>query len=1032
MPTRFLLAAVAATASLAVGRPLAAQQLDPRLYQDLHWRNIGPFRGGRTKAASGVPGRPNEFYVGVVNGGVWKTTDYGRTWTPIFDDQPTGSVGALAIAPSDPEVIYVGSGEGLQRPDLSTGNGIYKSADGGKTWRHLGLRDGQQIPQIAIDPHDPNRLFVAVMGHPYGPNEERGLYLSTDGAETFRRVLSRDENTGAVDVVLDPKNPEIVYAVLWEARQAPWENGFFYGPGSGLYKSTDGGATWRQLTRGLPTFDDGLGRIGITVAPSDPNRLYASVEVNGAGWLFRSDDAGESWYRVTADLRVVGRPSDFAEVKVDPTNPDVVYTGSVVTWKSVDGGKTFAAFRGAPGGDDYHRIWINPENPKIILIAADQGVIITVNGGESWSSWYNQPTAQFYHVSADNAFPYRVCGGQQESGSACVASRGNDGQITFREWHPVGVEEYGYVAPDPLDPDLVYGGKVTRYDRRTGQTQDVAPLPFRSADYRMVRTAPLLYSPVNPRALYFGANRVWKTLDGGRHWTTISPDLTRTDSRIPPNVAPYGSRDEATARHPGVVYTLAPSPIAERILWAGTDDGLIQVTFDGGRRWRNVTPPALGPWAKVSIIDASHFDTLTAYAAINTLRLDDLRPHILRTQDGGRSWTEITAGLPDDAPVNTVREDPRRRGLLFAGTERTVSVSFDDGDHWQSLRLNLPATSIRDLIVKDDDLVIGTHGRGFWILDDLTPLRQITAATAERPAALFRPEKATRVRWNTNTDTPLPPDEPRSPNPPDGAILNYWLGRPAGTPVVLEILDSTGAVVRRYASDDSVPPIRDEGNVPALWIRPVRVPSTEPGMHRFVWDLRYPPPPVAHVGYPIAAVPGDTPRVPRGPWVLPGRYQVRLTADGRSLTQPLTVRMDPRVRTAMADLRRQLVLSRRMVAGVGRANDALARLRTLRDSLRARRVEAPAPLARAIDSVEAGAATLEGSAGGLSAQLLRLYDILEGADRAPTSQAVAAIAERDRALAGLEAAWRRFREGPLARLDARLRAAGLAPLGSGR
>ena len=560
----------------------------------------------------------------------------------------------------------------------------------------------------------------------------------------------------------------------------------------------------------------------------------------------------------------------------------MVYTGSVVAWKSTDGGKTFTAFRGAPGGDDYHRIWINPENPKIILIAADQGVIITVNGGETWSSWYNQPTAQFYHVSTDRAFPYRVCGGQQESGSACVASRGDDGQITFREWHPVGVEEYGYVAPDPLDPDVVYGGKVTRYDRRTGQTQDVAPRPFRSADYRMLRTAPLLFSPVDPRVLYFGANRVWKTRDGGRHWTTISPDLTRTDSVVPPSVTPYDSRAEAVARHPGVIYTLAPSPLSERVLWAGTDDGLIQVTFDGGTRWRNVTPPALVPWAKVSMMDASHFDTLTAYAAVNTLRLDDLRPHVLRTRDGGRTWTEITAGLPSDAPVNTVKEDPKRRGLLFAGTERTVYVSFDDGDRWQSLRLDLPATSIRDLVVKDDDLVLGTHGRGFWILDDITALRQLTAATPSEPVRLFRPAPAIRVRWNTNTDTPLPPDEPRSQNPPDGAVIDYWLGRAAEGPVGLEIRDSAGALVRRYAGDDSVPPIRDEGNVPALWIRPVRVPSGAVGFHRFVWDLRYPPPPVTRFGYPIAAVPGDTPREPRGPWVLPGRYRVRLTVGGRT------------------------------------------------------------------------------------------------------------------------------------------------------
>ncbi|MFL5580595.1 MAG: glycoside hydrolase, partial [Gemmatimonadaceae bacterium] len=675
-------------AALAPAAPLRAQSLDPRLFAEMRWRPIGPFRGGRTKAAAGVPGRPGLFYVGVVNGGVLRTTDFGRTWEPIFDDQPTGSIGALAIAPSDPNVIYVGSGEGLQRPDLSTGDGIYKSTDAGRTWTHLGLRDGQQIPQIVVDPRDPNRLFVAVLGHPYGANAERGVYRSLDGGRTFERVLYRDENTGAVDVVMDPRDANTLYAALWESRQAPWENGVFQGPGSGLYKSTDGGASWRRLTSGLPTFEaDGLGRIGVTVAPSEPRRLYATVDATRNGGLYRSDDAGETWRRATDDPRFTSRGSDFAEVKVDPRNPDVVYTGSVVAWKSTDGGRTFVALRGAPGGDDYHRFWISPDDPNVILLASDQGAVITVNGGQTWSSWYNQSTAQFYHVSTDDAFPYRVCGGQQESGSACVLSRSDDGRITFRDWHPVGVEEYGYVAADPLDPDIVYGGKVTRYDRRTGQVQDVAPRLFRSADYRALRTAPVLFSPVNPRALYFATNVVWRTTNGGTSWTQISPDLTRGDSVVPPNVGRYASSAAAAARHAGVVYTLAPSYLTERVLWAGTDDGLVQLTTDGGATWRDVTPPEVRarPWSKISVIDASRFDSLGAYVAVNTFRLDDLRPHVYRTHDGGRTWQRMVAGIDSGAVINAVREDPKRRGLLYAAGETQVWVSFDDGDRWQSL-----------------------------------------------------------------------------------------------------------------------------------------------------------------------------------------------------------------------------------------------------------------------------------------------------------------------------------------------------------
>jgi photosystem II stability/assembly factor-like uncharacterized protein len=935
-------------------QPKAPSPLIQACCGDIRYRMIGPFRGGRTKAAAGVPDQPHTFYVGVVNGGVWKTTDAGRTWFPIFDDQPTGSIGAIAIAPSDPNVIYVGSGEGLQRPDLSTGDGIYKSIDAGRTWTHLGLRDGQQIPQIVVHPTDPNRVWVAVLGHPYGPNEERGVFRSRDGGKTFDKVLYTDADTGAADLVIDPKNPDILYAAMWEARQGPWENADFRGPGTGVFKSTDGGSTWRPINKGFPTFEQQrLGRIGLTVAPSDPRRLFATVEANQQAGLYRSDDAGESWRLINEDARVTMRASDFAEVKVHPTNPDIVFTGSIVAWKSVDGGKTFTALRGAPGGDDYHRFWINPRNPDIILTATDQGVVITLNGGATWSSWYNQPTAQFYHVSTDFNFPYRVCGGQQESGSACVASRGDHGRITFRDWRPVGVEEYGYVAPDPNNPDIYYGGKVTRYDWKTGQTQNVSPMPVRRGDYRVLRTMPVMFSPLDKRTLYFASNVLWKTTDGGQSWTAISPDLSRETWEVPASVGKYRDAPDAKPTRRGVIYTIAPSTLDVNTIWAGTDDGLIHVTRDGGKTWSNVTPAQLTPWAKVSLMDASHFDSNIAYAAVNTFRLDDLRPHIYRTRDGGKSWTPIANGIPAGGIVNVVREDSQRRGLLFAGTEQAVYVSFDDGDEWHSLRLNMPATSIRDLVIKDDDLVIGTHGRGFWILDDITPLRQVGTRVAAAAVHLYRPQDAWRVRWNMYTDTPLPPDEPAGENPPDGAVINYFL-KGAVPSVLIEIVDTAGRVARRYTSEEQIEPLRDEGNAPRYWIRPPNPPGKTAGMHRFVWDLHYAPPKAAYT-YPIAATPGNTARVPLGPWAPPGGYTVRLTAGGQTVTAPLRVRMDPRVKTTPTALDQQFTTSLQLVPTISRLYDMSAK------NERAR--------------------TLHG-------QMLQVYNALQSADVAPTTQAL--------------------------------------------
>lgn len=907
----------------------AGTTFDPSLFRELQWRNIGPHRASRTEAIEGVESQPHTFYMGVVNGGVWKTTDAGRTWFPIFDEQPTGCIGTIAVAPSNPNVIYVGTGEAQQRPDLSTGDGIYKSTDAGKTWTHLsGLRDSQQIADIAVDPKNADRVFVAALGHPYGPNTERGIFRSTNGGRSFERVLYKDENTGASDVLIDPVNPQVVYASLWQARQGPWENGDFRGPGTGLFKSTDGGTTWRPLTKGLPPWEpDRLGRIGLGIAPSLTSRLYAVVEARNNAGIYRSDDAGESWARVSDDSRVVARPNDATDVKVHPTNPDIVFVPTIVAWKSIDGGKTFTAFRGAPGGDDYQQAWINPRNPDIIAMSSDQGAIISLNGGETWSSFYNQPTAAMYHVSTDNSFPYRVCSGQQESGSVCIRSRGDNGEITWQDWTPVGAEEYGYVAPDPLDPDIVYGGKVTRWDRRTGQRQDVGPVFGRPSNGRVVRTMPVLFSPINPKKLYHSTNVVWQTVNGGQSWDQISPDLTRATWEIPKNVGIYSTLPEAQPSQRGVVYTIAPSYLDENTIWAGTDDGLIHVTRDGGKSWTNVTPPQLVPWAKVSLMDASHFDANTAYAAINTYRLDDVRPHLYRTRDGGKTWTAITSGLPNGTIANAVREDPKRRGLLFAGLEQAVFVSFDDGDHWQSLRINMPATSIRDLVIKDDDLVVGTHGRSFWILDDITPLRQMTPEAVSANVHLFAPQEAWRFRWNKNTDTPLPPDEPAGQNPPDGAIVHYYLKSAATGPVTLEIVDSAGAVVRKYSSADPPEPLVEGRNTPDYWLRPHRPLLATAGLHRFVWDVHHERPAVNNFTYPISAIAQNTPRVPLGSWAIPGTYTVRLTVDGRTFTQPLVVKMDPRVKASTADLQLQYDTSRAIDALLRRSQAALAEIR---------------------------------------------------------------------------------------------------------
>ncbi|MFM9911234.1 MAG: WD40/YVTN/BNR-like repeat-containing protein [Chitinophagaceae bacterium] len=986
-----------------------AQTSFSNYFNAMQWRCIGPHRGGRTVGATGVAQQPNVFYIGVNNGGVWKTTDYGRTWFPIFDDQPTGSVGDVVVAPSNPDIIYVGSGEGLQRPDLSVGDGVYKSSDGGKTWINTGLKEAQQIGGLAIDPTNENRVFAAALGHPYGANKERGIYRTLDGGKNWEKVLFIDENTGAIQVAIDPKNSNIVYADLWAGRLGPWENGAWNGKESGLFKSIDGGTTWKKLTNGLPTTQQGLGRIGFCIAPSDPNRLYATVDAEEYGGIYRSDNGGENWYLLSRDARYWGRGSDFAEIKVDPANADIVYTANVVTWKSIDGGKKWNAFRGAPGGDDYHRIWINPTNPAIILLVSDQGAMITVNGGETFSSWYNQPTAQFYHVSTDNSFPYNVYGGQQESGSVGIPSRGNDGQISYREWHPVGVEEYGYVAVDPLDQNIVYGGKITKYDKRNGQVQNISPEAVRSGKYRFIRTAPVLFSPIDPKTLYFAGNVLFKTRDGGNSWQVISPDLTRESWDIPESVGIYSTEEMKKMPRRGVIYTVAPSFKDINTIWAGTDDGYIQLTKDGGKTWKNVTPPSISSWSKVSLMEASHTDVTTAYAAINRIRCSDMKPHIYKTNNGGVSWKEIVNGLPDD-PINVVREDPKIKGLLFAGSERCVYVSFDDGEHWESLRLNMPATSIRDLVIKDDDIVVGTHGRSFWILDDITPLRQRSNISGKEAPVLFKPQTAIRIRWSMYTDTPVPQEEPSGKNPPDGAIVNYYLAETANE-VRLEIKDENEKLIREYSNKDTSYNIPDV-NIPQYWIRPQQILSAQKGSHRFLWDMKYAPlniPP----SYPISAIFQNTAPNATAPWVMPGNYKVTLMVDGKKFVESLIVKIDPRVKSSAIALKQQHDLSMicyknklacmKLLNEMGEYKGSLNNRSGLSTGSEKERLE---QLIKQISSVENGTGlNSEPTVNKMNATFTNLFNQLEEVDNPPTSQLVLAIKEAQKTMEKINKLW---------------------------
>lgn len=1006
----------------------------------LKWRMIGPFRGGRTRAVAGVPARPNVFYIGAVDGGVWKTDDAGRTWQPIFDEQATQSIGAIAIAPSNPDIIYVGSGEGLHRPDLSVGDGIYRSADAGRTWKHLGLSEAQQIPEIAVDPKDPNTVFAAVLGHPYGANPERGIYRSRDGGTTWQKVLFKDNDTGGSAVALDPSRPNVVYAALWQDRLGPWEDkNQFQGTGGGLFKSTDGGDTWRRLSEGLPA---NTSQVNFSISASRADRLYAVVATTEPGsyasaaglGVFRSENGGEDWERITNDprpaLRIGG--GDLPIIRVDPTNPDVVYSTGLVTMKSVDGGKSWTPLRGAPGGDDYQNLWISPADSRILALVGDQGAVVSVNGGRTWSSWFTQPTAQLYHVSATSTFPYRLCSGQQESGSLCISSRGNDGSITDRDWHPVGVIEYGYVAPDPLDPDVIYGAgrnEVTRFHASTGLVQNVTPIPLRDPSIRVDRTEPLMFSPLDPHTLYYAANMLYRTRDGGMSWDVISPDLTREHPGIPASVGTMhapGMED-----HRGAIYSISVSSHDANVLWAGTDDGLVWRTADGGKNWSNITPDGLTAWSKVTQIDASHFDDGTAYVSVSRMRIDDLKPYVFRTRDGGRSWTPISAGLAQDEPVNAVREDPKRRGLLFAATEKSVWLSADDGDHWSSLQLNLPHTSMRDLLIHEDDLIVATHGRSLWVLDCISALRQ-WSGTQPKELSIATPSPVYRVARNTWTDTPIPPDEPLGENPPAGAVIDYFLPQDAKRPARLEILDAQGNLVRRFESDDVPEPTAEElarELIPAYWLAPPRVLPATRGMHRWIWDLHYPAPQSASRGYPITAVPHATPREPLGPTALPGTYRVRLSVDGREVETQLNLRPDPRVTATAADLEQQFRLASKLASLLTGSAHTLLAARSESEQLHA--LVGDQSVDPAITSFSARlSALLNASTTSLTEvedQIETLYKETVRGDGAPARALVTSTEAAQNKLTPLLAEWEQLQR-QLPEVNRKLHAAHLGPL----
>lgn len=880
----------------------------PALYSGLHWRLLGPFRGGRALAVTGVPGRPDEFYFGSVDGGVWQSHDAGRTWKPIFDHEPVGSIGAIAVAPSNPRVVYVGTGEADMRSDIAAGDGVYRSDDGGKHWKFVGLKATRHIGKIIVDPKNPDVAYVAALGNAYGASSERGVFRTRDGGKTWKKVLYKNDNTGAIDLAFKPGNPRVIYAALWQTRRPPW--GVYppsNGPGSALYISTDSGRHWRKIRgHGFPS---GIGRIGIGVSPADPNRIFVLVDDKNAeaGGLYRSDDGGRSWAHVDKNERIWRRGWYFGGVTVDPKNANVVYVCNTALYRSDDGGRHFNPIKGSPGGDDYHHLWIDPNNPSHLIVGSDQGVVVSLDRGQTWSSWYNQPTAQFYHVETGNQDPYWVYGSQQDTGAAAVPIRtDNRNGITEGNLHKIAAGfENGYIAPDPDDPNIVYGDDdvVTKEWLNTSEDETIDPTLAYPGIYRKEWTLPLVMSPLDSSVLYFANQKIFQTINGGKNWSPISPDLTRKDPGIPPNLGPLTAKDSTiTGPRRGTIFAVAPSYTSKNVIWAGTDDGLIWITKDDGIHWKNITPHGLKAWSKISIIEPSHFETGTAYVAVDRHRVDDDSPYIYKTINSGKTWSLVVRGIPKNDFVHVVRQDPVKKNLLYAGTETGVFISFDSGGRWYSIQKNLPVTSIRDIAIHDGDLIVATHGRAFWAIDDISVLRQVNKQIASAKSWLFTPRTATLLRPAAFIGTPLPKDEPAAKNPPQGAIIDYYLGRAAPRGVTISIYDSHGRLVNRYGNSDAYGSsnFRDLTIAPEWlsYISPPTPPKDSSGMHRFVWNLRYPlPKPLwrkpSFYSYDFGHA---------GLWAPPGRYTIKLKALGITRTKTLNVRSDPRMKVSKESL----------------------------------------------------------------------------------------------------------------------------------